>query len=480
MRADANKVVNSFFWRFAERIGAQGVTFVVSIVLARILDPTVYGQIALVTVFTSILQVFVDSGLGTALVQKKEADDLDFSSVFFFNIAVCLILYGLMFVAAPFISDFYRSPELTPVIRVMSIVLIISGIKNVQQAYVSRHMLFKRFFFSTLGGTLGAAAVGIFMAWKGYGVWALVAQYLFNTTVDTIILWCTVKWRPKFMFSIQRLKSMLAFGVRLLGVSIVNTVYNDIRSLIIGKLYTTADLGYYNRAQQFPQVISINIDSSVDSVLLPTMSQRQDDKQAIKNVSRLSIQTCSYVLMPLMIGLAACGETVIDLLLTEKWLPCVPYLRIFCFSFAFLPIFTSNYNAYKALGRSDVYLKVTMWSKFIGIAILLLVMYQGMMWIAYGLLISDFINQYICSRPGRKLYDYGYWDQIKDILPNLIIALIMGLLIYFVQFIGLKDWLTLIIQILAGGLIYLLLSILTKNSSFIYIKDNFLKKYIHI
>ena len=173
MRADANKVVNSFFWRFAERIGAQGVTFVVSIVLARILDPTVYGQIALVTVFTSILQVFVDSGLGTALVQKKEADDLDFSSVFFFNIAVCLILYGLMFVAAPFISDFYRSPELTPVIRVMSIVLIISGIKNVQQAYVSRHMLFKRFFFSTLGGTLGAAAVGIFMAWKGYGVWWL-------------------------------------------------------------------------------------------------------------------------------------------------------------------------------------------------------------------------------------------------------------------------------------------------------------------
>lgn len=480
MRADANKVVNSFFWRFAERIGAQGVTFIVSIVLARILDPTVYGQIALVTVFTSILQVFVDSGLGTALVQKKEADDLDFSSVFFFNIAVCLILYGLMFVAAPFISDFYRSPELTPVIRVMSIVLIISGIKNVQQAYVSRHMLFKRFFFSTLGGTLGAAAVGIFMAWKGYGVWALVAQYLFNTTVDTFILWCTVKWRPKLIFSIQRLKSMLAFGVRLLGVSIVNTVYNDIRSLIIGKLYTTADLGYYNRAQQFPQIISINIDSSVDSVLLPTMSQRQDEKEAIKNVSRLSIKTCSYVLMPLMIGLAACGETVVDLLLTEKWLPCVPYLRIFCFSFAFLPIFTTNYNAYKALGRSDVYLKVTMWSKFIGMIILLIVMRQGMMWIAYGLLLSDFINQYICSRPGKKLYDYGYWDQIKDVLPNMVIALIMGVLIYFVQCIGLKDWLTLIIQIMLGGLIYILLSILTKNSSFIYIRDKFLKKYIHI
>ena len=473
MKAGANKVVNSFFWKFAERIGAQGVTFIVSIVLARILDPEVYGQIALVLVFTSILQVFVDSGLGTALIQKKEADDLDFSSVFFFNIAVCLVLYLLMFVSAPLIADFYRTPELTPVIRVMSLVLIISGVKNVQQAYVSRHMLFKRFFFSTLGGTIGAAAVGIFMAWKGYGVWALVAQYLFNTLVDTIILWVTVKWRPKLMFSFKRLKEMLGFGVRLLGVSIISTVYNDIRSLIIGKLYTTTDLGYYNRAQQFPQVISINIDSSVDSVLLPTMSQRQDEYSSIKTISSLSVKVCSYVLMPLMIGLAACGDTVVELLLTEKWMPCVPYLRIFCLSYAFLPLFTTSYNAYKAIGRSDVYLKVTLWSKFVGLAILLAVMRLGILWIAYGLLIGNFISQYICAQPGKKLFGYGYWNQMKDVAPNFFIALIMGVLVYCIEFIGMSDILTLLIQILLGGCIYLLLSIITKNPSFIYIKEKF-------
>lgn len=476
MKAGANKVVNSFFWKFAERIGAQGVTFIVSIVLARILDPEVYGQIALVLVFTSILQVFVDSGLGTALIQKKEADDLDFSSVFFFNIAVCLVLYLLMFVSAPLIADFYRTPELTPVIRVMSLVLIISGVKNVQQAYVSRHMLFKRFFFSTLGGTIGAAAVGIFMAWKGYGVWALVAQYLFNTLVDTIILWVTVKWRPKLMFSFKRLKEMLGFGVRLLGVSIISTVYNDIRSLIIGKLYTTTDLGYYNRAQQFPQVISINIDSSVDSVLLPTMSQRQDEYSSIKTISSLSVKVCSYVLMPLMIGLAACGDTVVELLLTEKWMPCVPYLRIFCLSYAFLPLFTTSYNAYKAIGRSDVYLKVTLWSKFVGLVILLAVMRLGILWIAYGLLIGNFISQYICAQPGKKLFGYGYWNQMKDVAPNFFIALIMGVLVYCIEFIGMTDILTLLIQILLGGCIYLLLSIITKNPSFIYIKE----KFIHI
>lgn len=479
MRAGANKVINSFFWRFAERIGAQGVTFIVSIVLARILAPSVYGQIALVTVFTSILQVFVDSGLGTALVQKKEADDLDFSSVFYFNLSVCLVLYLIMFVTAPYIADFYRSPELTAVIRVMSLVLIISGVKNVQQAYVTRNMLFKRFFFSTLGGTLGAAAVGIFMAWKGFGVWALVAQYLFNTTVDTVILWCTVKWRPKRMFSFERLKGLLAFGVRLLGVSIVTTVYNDIRSLIIGRVYTTTDLGFYNRAQQFPQIIAINIDSSVDSVLLPTMSQRQDEVESVKNISQLSIKVCSYVLMPLMLGLAACGDVVVELLLTEKWMPCVPYLRIFCVVSAFLPIFTTNYNAYKALGRSDVYLKVAMVSKLIGLIVLLSVMKLGVIWIAYGLLATDFINQYICSNPGKKLYNYGYWDQVKDMAPNLAISLMMAGMVYCIKFIGLSSLVTLLIQVTFGGVVYLLLSIITKNPSFLYIKDKFLNTKFH-
>ena len=240
-----------------ERFGAQGVTLIISIVLARLLDPAVYGTIALVTVFTSLLHVFIDSGLGTALIQKKDADDLDFSSVFFFNMGMCVLLYGGLFFAAPWIAAFYNLPELTAIVRVLGLTLVISGIKNIQQAYVSRHMMFKKFFFATLGGTIGAAVVGIVMAYLGYGVWALVGQYLFNVIVDTIVLWATVRWRPKLMFSFARLKSLLGFGSKLLGVSLITTVYNDIRQILIGKLYTTSDLAFYNKAKQFPALFDI-------------------------------------------------------------------------------------------------------------------------------------------------------------------------------------------------------------------------------
>ncbi len=331
---ESKNIINNFFWRLAERFGAQIVTFIVSLVLARLLDPEVYGVLALVMVFTSILQVFVDSGLGTALVQKKDADDLDFSSVFFFNTVVCVILYLLVFLAAPYIAQFYKMSELTSVVRVLGLILIISGIKNIQQSYVSRYLMFKRFFFATLGGTIGAAIVGIWMAQNGFGVWALATQYLFNASVDTLILWITVRWRPKWMFSFERLKGLLSFGWKLLGVSLLSTVYNDIRSLIIGKLYTANDLAYYNKAQQFPQLIATNVDTSIDSVLLPTMSQKQDDRATIKQMARLSIKMGTYVIMPIMVGLAVCCEPLIRIILTEKWLPCVPYLRIFCFTFA--------------------------------------------------------------------------------------------------------------------------------------------------
>ena len=265
-------VVKGFMWRFAERCGAQLVSFVVSIVLARILSPEDYGTIALVTVFTAILQVFVDSGLGTVLIQKKDADDLDFSSVFYFNFIVCLVLYAVMFLAAPYIALFYEDSTLTSVIRVLSLTIVISGVKGIQQAYVSRNMLFKRFFFSTIGGTIFSAFLGIGMACAGFGVWALVAQQISNTAIDTLILWITVKWRPKKVFSWQRLKYLLSFGWKLLVSALLDTGYNNLRNLIIGKLYSPTDLAFYNQGDKFPKVIVTNINASIDSVLLPTMS----------------------------------------------------------------------------------------------------------------------------------------------------------------------------------------------------------------
>lgn len=468
----SKKVVNSFIWRLAERFGAQIVTFVVSVILARILDPEVYGLIALVTVFTSILQVFIDSGLGTALVQKKNADDLDFSSVFFFNILMCVCLYLLMFFGAPGIANFYKMPDLVPVIRVLSLILIISGIKNIQQAYVSRHLLFKRFFFSTLGGTIGAAIIGIYLAYEGYGVWALVAQYLFNSIVDTAILWITVKWRPKFMFSLDRLKKLLSFGWKLLGVSLLSTTYNDIRSLIIGKLYAPNDLAFYNRGQHFPQLISLNTDIAIDSVMLPVLSQRQDNLSDIKKLTIMSVRLGTYIIMPVMAWLAICSDSIISLLLTDKWLPCTPYLRIFCIVFAFSSVFTFYYNAFKSIGRSDVYLKVTVASKVFGLVILAATMWFGVIYIAYGLLINTIIDFFLCSYYSRKLISLPFVELFTEIIPNIYLSIITGIIIFAFNYIQLAPWLKLSVQTIIAFVVFILCSRLFNNKNYLYIKNN--------
>ena len=464
-----SSVISNFLWRFLERCGAQGVTFVVSIVLARLLDPSVYGTIALVTVFTTIMQVFVDSGMGNALIQKKDADDLDFSSVFYFNITICVFLYCVMFIAAPFIAAFYKIPELTSVVRVLSLVLIISGVKNVQQAYVSRNMLFKKFFFATLGGTIGAAVVGITLAYLGYGVWALVAQMLFNALVDTIILWITVKWRPKPMFSFERIKGLFSYGWKLLASALLDTVYNDLRQLIIGKLYSSADLAQYNQGKKFPQLIVTNINTSIDSVLLPTMSKAQDNAETVKSMTRRAIKISTYIMMPCMMGLAVCAEPLVKIILTEKWLPCVFFLRIFCFSYAFWPIHTANLNAIKAMGRSDLFLKLEIIKKVVGLIAILSTMWISVEAMAYSLLVTSVLGQIINSFPNKKLLRYGYRLQLKDMLPQIGLSLLMGAIVYGVSFLHLNDIITLLIQVPLGALIYIAGSKLFRIDSFEYI-----------
>ncbi|MBL6444369.1 MAG: lipopolysaccharide biosynthesis protein [Holdemanella sp.] len=463
------KVFSNFIWRFAERCGAQLVTFIVSIVLARILTPSDYGTIALVTVFTTILQVFIDSGLSTALIQKKDADDLDFSSVFYFNFVICIILYLIMFVSAPFIADFYKDSSLVSIVRVISLTLIISGVKGVQQSYVSRHMLFKRFFFSTIGGTIFSAILGIIMAYAGFGVWAIVFQQLSNNAIDTLILWITVKWRPIKKFSWSRLKNLLSFGWKMLASSLLDTVYNNLRNMIIGKLYTSADLAFYNQGDKFPKLIVTNINTSIDSVLLPTMSNEQDNHVRVKDMTRRAIKISTYIMAPLMIGLAFCAKPIVQIVLTDKWLPCGPYLQIFCISYLFWPIHTANLNAIKAMGRSDLFLKLEVIKKFMGMILLLITMNISVMAMAYSLLISGLISQVINSWPNRYLLKYSYIDQIKDILPNIVMALIMGGFVYFISYLNLPILVSLVVQILSGGIIYLILSILTKNDSFIYL-----------
>ena len=464
-----NKVLSNFIWRFAERCGAQLVTFIVSIVLARILAPEDYGKIALITVFTTILQVFVDSGLGTALIQKKNADELDFSSVFYFNFVVCIILYIGVFLAAPFIAQFYNDLSLTPIIRVISLTIIISGVKGIQQSYVSKNMLFKRFFYSTLGGTIFSAALGIGMAWAGAGVWAIVAQQLSNTAIDTLILWITVKWRPKKMFSWKRLKSLLSFGWKMLVSSLLETVYTNIRSLIIGRMYSSSDLAFYNQGDKLPNVIVNNINTSIDSVLLPTLAEEQDDRERVKNMTRRAIKVSTYIMAPLMMGLAFCATSIVELILTEKWLPCVPFLQIFCITYMFYPVHTANLNAIKAMGRSDLFLKLEIEKKIVGMILLLSTMWFGVMAMAYSLLVSMIKSMIINSWPNRELLKYSFKEQMIDIFPSIVLAVAMGIVVSFVDKLGFSSVLTLLIQVPTGAIIYLIGSKLLHLDSFEYL-----------
>ena len=472
-------VFYNLFWRFAERCGAQAVSLVVSIILARLLAPEAYGTIALAMVFINILQVFVDSGMGTALIQKKDADDLDFSSVFYFNLAACLVLYAGLFLAAPSIAQFYGDPALTALVRALSLTVVVSGVRNIQQSYVSRHLLFKRFFFSTIGSTLASAVVGIAMAYAGFGVWALVGQSLSNVVTGTIILWATVPWRPRRMFSWQRLKGLLSFGWKLLVSSLLDTGYNNLRSLIIGKLYSSADLAYYNQGDKLPNLVITNINASIDSVLLPTMANEQDDPARVRSMTRRAIKTSTYVMAPLMMGLAACAEPLIRLILTEKWLPCVPFLRIFCITYMFWPIHTANLNAIKALGRSDLFLKLEIVKKAVGLVLLLCTMRHGVMAMAYSLLLSSVLSQIINSWPNRKLLRYHYLNQLADILPALLLACAMGLAVYCIQFLGWGDLPTLCVQIPVGAALYLAGSALLRLDSFLYLRSTAEKLLLH-
>lgn len=466
---ESNNVLKNFIWRFAERCGAQLVTFIVSIVLARILAPEDYGKIALITVFTTILQVFVDSGLGTALIQKKNADELDFSSVFYFNFVVCIILYIGMFLAAPFIAQFYNDLSLTPIIRVISLTIIISGVKGIQQSYVSKNMLFKRFFYSTLGGTVFSAALGIGMAWAGAGVWAIVAQQLSNTAIDTLILWITVKWRPKKMFSWKRLKSLLSFGWKMLVSSLLETVYTNIRSLIIGKMYSSSDLAFYNQGDKLPNVIVNNINTSIDSVLLPTLSKEQDDKERVKNMTRRAIKVSTYIMSPLMMGLAFCATPIVEIVLTEKWLPCVPFLQIFCITYMFFPIHTANLNAIKAMGRSDLFLKLEIAKKIIGTVLLVSTMWFGVRVMAYSLLVSTLTSMIINSWPNKVLLNYDFKEQMLDIFPSIVLSVFMGWIVSFIRLLEFSSYITLLIQVPLGAIIYLMGSKLLHLDSFEYL-----------
>ena len=449
---NGSKVFTNLIWRFAERIGARLISVVVNLILARVLGAEKFGTVAIVLIITDILQVFIESGFGTALIQKKNADDLDFSSVFFFNITACVILYTLLFALAPWISRLYHRPELLEVIRVVGLILIISGVRNVQQAYVSRNMLFKRFFFATIGGTICAAVVGIWMAYRGYGVWAYVAQYLVNNLVGTLILWFTVKWRPKAIFSFERLKGLFSFGWKLLASSLLNTVSEKLRPMIIGYRYTSADLALYNEGMIFPNLIVENVNSSIDSVLLPALSEQQDSKERVRQMTKHAISLSSYIMWPLMFGLFACARPMVSLILGEEWI--------------------------KAMGRSDIFLNLEIIKKILGLTVLIITVFISMKVMALSMIFTSVLSQLINSWPNRKLCGYTFIEQLRDILPSFILAAGMCAAVFALSLLHFGDLATLVMQVPFGAALYLAGSFLFKLEPFQYLLE-VVKKFRH-
>ena len=436
------KTITSVIWKFTEKIAAQAIHFVVSIILARLLAPEDYGIIALVSVFITICNKLVISGFATSLIQKKDADNLDFSTVFYFSCTMAVVLYIVLWFGAPLIAGFYSEYEnglLIQVIRVMGLNVFIIAVNSVQQAYVSRTMQFKRYFLSTILGNTISAAVGIGLALGGYGVWALVAQTLLAAFVNAVVLWFTVKWRPQLKFSFKRFKELFSYGWKIFTASIIKTIYNELRSLVIGK-FSPADLAFYNKAQSFPQLIDSNVEGTIDSVLFPAISKKQASKDEMRAMLRRAIKTTSYVLIPLLVGLSAASKPVILILLGEEWAQSIPLMQILSFAFILAPMEIENLQAIKATGRSDIVLKHEIIKKVVGILLIIASVPFGVTAMAVSAVVVAIFSAIVNAVPNKKLLGYTFKMQIKDILPTLILSAVMFGAVYPVSLIKESVW----------------------------------------
>lgn len=464
-----SKVISSLIWKLLERGGTQGIQFVIQIILARILTPEDYGVIAIIMIFIALANVFIQSGFSTALIQKKDTDEVDFSSVFYLSLGVATILYIVLYMTAPFIANYYKTIELIKILRVLSLTLFFGVFNSIQNTIIAKKMEFKKQFFSSLIAVIVSGVVGIVLAYKGFGVWTLVYQQLLSQILICVVLWQIVKWRPKFIFSFQRIKSLFSYGGRLLISGLLETLYMNITSLVIGRIYQPSMLGYYNRGNQFPQLIVSNFNGSIQSVLFPALSAEQENKQRVKEIMRRAVVTSSFIIFPLMIGLFTVAEPLVKVLLTDKWLPSVPFLRIFCLSYALWPIHTANLQAINAIGRSDIFLKLEILKKILGIIVLVISVRFGVIAIALGVLLIGIISSFINGYPNKKLLNYGYIEQMKDIIPSITLSVIMGLTIYPIIKLEIGDIYKIIIQVLLGLITYILLSYIFKLECFIYI-----------
>lgn len=465
------KVISSLIYKFAERFSVKGIGFVISIVLARLLAPEYFGQIAIINVFVGLSQTFVEGGLNTALVQAKEADDRDFSTVFYICMIVAAVMVAVLFAASPYIAAYYQKPGIIMPLRFYSLSLFFGAFNSIQNAIIQRELRFKQQFKCSLAATLLSGALGIALAFMGAGIWALVGYYFAYAVISCIAMLIAVRWVPKSRFSPDSAKRLYGYGLRIFASSLLTSLYNDIRPLIIGKKFSDADLGYYDRGHQFSSIIAINIDNAVQSVMFPVFSSLQDEKERLVAAAKRAMGVNALFIFPAMFGMAAVAEPMTRLLLTDTWLPAVIFIQVLCIGEAQVPLTSTNLVVLKALGRSDIYMKQEIVRRVAMLIVLAVTVFgfKSTVAIACGFTFSAWLDAFITSVPLKKLIGYGFADEMKDIWKCCAATLIMTAAVAALNLLSLPLLVKLAVQVIVGGAVYLAACIALKEDSFMYI-----------
>lgn len=459
-----HKTVKGTIWSSVERFSVQGIAFVVMIIMARILTPEDYGLVGMVTIFIAVSQSLVDSGFSQALIRKQDRTETDNSTVFFFNIAVGLFLYLILFLCAPLIARFYDQPLLTPLTRLISLSVLINSFVVVQRALLTVKIDFKTQAKASLSAAIIAGAVGITMAYTGFGVWAIVWYQLVNLAVNVGLLWVFSRWRPRLLYSWASFRELFSFGSRLALSGIIDTLYNNIYLIVIGKVFKASDLGYYTRSSQFAQFPSSNLSAIMQRVTFPVLCTIQDDDDRLRSVYRRFLRLSAFVVFPLMCGLAGVSYPFIRLILGEKWLFSAELLQIICLSMMWYPVHAINLNLLQVKGRSDLFLRLEIVKKCLGVAVLCATVPLGLVAMCWGSLLSSILCLVINTHYTGKLIQVGILMQMRDLLPTLLYSLSMGgLVLLVVNIIPGSDWLRLASGILTGIIFFLIATTLTRS-----------------
>lgn len=473
MSTNRKKIVTGLSWSYAERITAQAVSLLVSIILARLLAPEDFGVIAMVMIFITLCDVIVTGGLGNSLVQKEQIDKLDVDTMLICSIVLSVTLYLFIFLSAPFVATFFKTPIISTILRVLGIRIIFSGFNSIQKAWVQKKLEFKKFFLATLSGVLISAIVGILLAYNDFGVWALVAQYLTNTIVSTVLLYIIDDWIPKLQFSWERAKGMLSFGWKILVSNTVSTLVGEFKTILIGRQFGAKDLAYFDQGNKFPNILLVNIDATIISVLFPVLSGTQRDIDNLKRICRRSICTCMYLSSPLLIGLICMADDFIIVIFTEKWVGAIPFLKILALSYVIRPLSTMCNQAILALGRSDISLKCMVLNSIISLALIAISVFiiGEVIWVAYAAVLIAIINMFIFSFYSNCLFGYTFKEQLIDMFPSIGLSIIMGFLVRSIHYLPLDHTSILVIQVLIGVSAYYIISKVIKFEPFYYLSD---------